>query len=137
MSTKSSLQMPSVLTRTLRVPLWTSGLALALGLMIGAATATFGASDRGVPRVVQGTITAVNSDGTAIGFTEDGSDREGEGILVAGDSWTDRKGANFGGTPPTCLAPGSYGQRVELAILDLQGHGNWPDKLVVWVHCLS
>ncbi|HEX5995273.1 MAG TPA: hypothetical protein VFY84_09055 [Jiangellales bacterium] len=106
-------------------------------MTIGGAIAAYGASDRGAPHVVQGTITGVNSDGTAIGFTEDGSDREGEGILVAGDSWTDREGANFGGTPPTCLAPGSYGQRVELAILDLRGQGDWPTKLVVWVHCLS
>jgi hypothetical protein len=119
------------------MPFWTLGFALALGLMIGAVTATYRASERGVPRVVQGTITAVSSDGTAIGFTEDGGHREGESLLVAGDLWTDREGANFGGTPPTCLTPGSYGQRVELAILDLQGHGKWPDKLIVWVHCLS
>jgi hypothetical protein len=137
MSTTSQAKAPASRTRTRRVPLWALGLAVALGLVTGAAGATVGTSDRGVPRVVQGTITAVNSGGTAIGFTEDGSDRVGESLLIAGDSWTDRDGANFGGRPPTCLAPGSHGQRVELAILDLQGEGRWPTKLVVWVHCLS
>ncbi len=132
-----AVQTSSVPALARRVPFWIAGVGLALGLLINAGIAGYAVSDRGVPRVVRGTITAVNADGTAIGFTEDGGNREGEGLVVAGDSWTDREGANFGGTRPTCLAPGSYGQRVELAVLDLRGRGNWPTKLVVWVHCLS
>jgi hypothetical protein len=87
--------------------------------------------------VVRGTITAVNSDVTAIGFTQDGTDGQGEGLPLALDYWTDRDGNNVGGRPPTCLRPGTSGQQVELGILDVRGEGQGYSKLVVWVRCLT
>jgi hypothetical protein len=137
MSTQPPSAMPSTLAHRVQVPVWAVMLGVGASVLAGLGVATLANADRGIPRVVQGTITAVNSDVTAIGFTEDGGGRAGEGLPMAGDSWTDREGANYGGTPPTCLVPGSFGQRVELAILDFHGQGNWPNKMVVWVHCLS
>ncbi|MCW3820707.1 hypothetical protein ONA91_40410 [Micromonospora sp. DR5-3] len=83
-------------------------------------------------------VTAINMDGTAIGFSADNGHREGEGLVLLGEvPWTDASGADHQGSRPTCLAADSYGQRVELGIIDLHGTGGWPTKAVVWVHRLS
>lgn len=129
----------SVATRKVSIPLWALALALVFCAAVGVAVGIGMMSQRGVPRIARGVVTAVEFDLSALGFAEDGGDGQGESIPIAAEvNWTDRDGANFTGTVPTCLQPDSAaGQRVELAILDLHGSGTWPTKLVVWVHCLS
>ncbi|MFG2040633.1 hypothetical protein [Dactylosporangium sp. NPDC048998] len=118
-----------------------------LGATSGAVATCSMTSGRGVPTVVRGTVSGVaadsdNGDVTAIAFRFDGHDYatpdEGESVpVVAHVPWTDAAGENHGGDRPVCLAPGKYGQRVELGVLDVRGEGNWYTQLVVWVHCLS
>ncbi|MGC5285560.1 hypothetical protein [Micromonospora sp. DT231] len=138
MTTPATGHVPPGLSRSLRVPVWALLLMVVAGVLLGGA-ATWGmTADNGKPAIVQGTVTAVNSDGTAIGFTADGGDRDGEGLpLVADIPWTDAAGETYGGTRPTCLAPGSFGQRVELGILTIRDSGHGPSRVVVWAHCLA
>jgi hypothetical protein len=122
-------------------------IVLVLGAVIGAVATYYMASGRGVPTVVQGTVSAVAADSddgdvTAIAIRFDGHDYltpgEGESVpVVANLPWTDATGKNFAGGRPVCLAPGTYGQRVEVGVLDVRGEGAWDSRLVVWVHCLS
>ncbi|MER7443973.1 hypothetical protein [Micromonospora avicenniae] len=122
----------------MRVPLWTLPLMVLAGALLGAALTWQVTRDKGEPAIVRGTVTGVNSDGTAIGFTADSGSREGEGLaLIADVPWTDAAGVLHGGTRPTCLLPGSSGQRLELGILDVGGRGDWPSRAVMWVHCLN
>jgi hypothetical protein len=122
-------------------------IALVAGLLVGVVT-TYHLTDRkGVPAVVQGTVSGVAAESDAgevqaIAFRFDGRDYvgpgEGESIPVVADvPWTDAAGENHQGDRPACLAAGEYGQRVELAVLDVRGEGHWTSQLVVWVHCLS
>jgi hypothetical protein len=118
--------------RSIPVPMWT--LALVVVALLAAVSAAFLASrDRG-PTIVRGVITAVNSDGTAIGFTSDGSSQRGRSYPVGAGPWTDKNGQIVDGTRPSCLASG---QRVELGIENVSVSGNWASEQVVWVHCLS
>jgi hypothetical protein len=122
-------------------------IPLIVGLLVGAAATYSVTSSRGVPAVVQGTVRGVaaesaDGDVKAIAFRFDGHDYDapgdGESVPVVTDvPWTDAAGENFEGDRPTCLADGKYGQRAELAVLDVRGEGNWATQLVVWVHCLS
>jgi hypothetical protein len=124
-------------------------IPLVVGLLVGAAATYSVTSSRGVPAVVQGTVRGIASDSPdkqvrAIEFRFDGVDYPtpggGEDVVVVADvPWTDAAGNNYGGIRPVCLADGKYGQRVELAVLDVRGEGNWysQSQLVVWVHCLS
>ncbi|KAB1914075.1 hypothetical protein [Micromonospora sp. AMSO31t] len=137
MTTPAPLRLPPGLSRSLRVPIWVLLIMIVASASVGSAVAWGVARDKGAPAVIPGTVTGVNSDGTAIGFTADGGDRDGEGLaLVADIPWTDAAGEDHGGVRPSCLAPGSFGQRVELGILEFSNnHG--PSKVVVWVHCLA
>jgi hypothetical protein len=137
MSTYLPPSLSAGLGRRVQLPVWALVIVVGFGALAGAAGVAWLTADRGVPNVVRGTITAVNADVTAIGFTQDGTDREGAGLPLALDYWTDRDGHNVGGRPPVCLTPGSSGQRVELAILDVRGGRHGFGKLVVWVRCLS
>ncbi|MET7751422.1 hypothetical protein [Micromonospora sp. NPDC005367] len=138
MSTPASSHPTVPTSRTLRVPLWTLPFLVLAGTLLGAAVTWQVNRDRGEPAILQGMVTGVNSDGTAIGFTADSGTREGEGLaLIADVPWTDAAGEMHGGTDPTCLLPGSSGQRLELGVLDIGGTGNWPSRAVVWVHCLN
>jgi hypothetical protein len=96
--------------------------------------------------VTQGTVLAVaeGSDGqvTAITIRLDRRRYEvaggGESVpMVANVPWMDAIGESHGGNRPSCLPTGSYGQRIEVAVLDVRGHGGWFDRVVTWVHCLS
>lgn len=138
MATPVKGPLPPGLSRSLRTPVWALLLPLVAGALFGGAVTWGVTGDNGKPAIVQGTVTAVNSDSTAIGFTADGGERHGEGLpLVAGIPWTDAAGEDYGGVRPTCLTPGSSGQRVELGILDIRGSGHGPSRVVVWVHCLA
>jgi hypothetical protein len=60
-----------------------------------------------------------------------GTPNDGQGmVLVVHVFWTDAHGNSFGGTTPTCMTPGSSGQRVEVRLT----HRGGP---IDWVHCLS
>ena len=125
--------------------------ALLIGLMLGAVIGSVATHlltrSRGVPVVVQGTVSGVaadtdEADVTAIAFRFDGRDYvtpgEGESIpMVARVPWTDATGETHEGDRPVCLAASRYGQRVELGVVDVRGSGDWSSRLVVWVHCLS
>jgi hypothetical protein len=94
------------------------------------------ASHEAVPDVIEGTVTGVTDEGRRIGFSGvDG--RQGEGIPVDITCWTDKLGVSQCGTPPDCLRPGTFGQRVELAVVDLTKGGGWQPRIAVWVHCLE
>lgn len=88
--------------------------------------------------VVGGTVTAVNSDLTALGVRFD--DRsysvpgDGEGVAVLGDVvWTAPDGRSYGGSRPSCLTE-AHGQRVEFEVLDVVGTRV---RYIVGVHCLT
>ncbi|MEV6927833.1 hypothetical protein AB0M46_25490 [Dactylosporangium sp. NPDC051485] len=122
-------------------------IALVLGALIGAGVTYSMTSSRGVPVIVQGTLSGVaansgEADVAAIAFRFDGHNYatpgEGESVpVVAHVPWTDAAGGGHGGDRPACLAADKYGQRVELGVLDVRGEGAWSSQLVVWVHCLS
>ena len=122
-------------------------IVLILGAMIGAVIMYLVMRSRSVPEIVRGTVSGVaaDSDGagvTSIAFRFDDRDYvtsgEGESVPIAAHvPWTDVAGETHEGNRPVCLAAGSNGQRVELALLDVRGEGAWPSRLVVWVHCLS
>jgi len=139
--TPSASSATSRFTTPVAVPLWTALFSLICAVAVGAAAlAAFtgkASTSAATPRWVQGVVTGVTGDGISVGFTEDGGQREGEGIPLAAISWIDAQGRSYGGVQPECLLPGSYGQKVELAILELSMPGDWPQKLIVGVHCLS
>jgi hypothetical protein len=117
---------------------------LALGAAAGAAATYAFTAHRGTPTIVRGEVRAVSADSPtadvqAIAFRFDGrtyaTPGEGESVPVVADvPWTDAAGAHHGGDRPACLVTG---QRVELAVLDVRGQGEWAPNLVVWVHCLT
>jgi hypothetical protein len=139
---------------------WLPPLALMLATLV--ASLTLGRAlwpGAATPRVVQGTITAVSGDRTAIGFMPDGhrdpdpppSLLEGltdlrygfrntfTGYEVGGVPWADAQGAWYGGTPPACLVPpGTNGQRVELGLVSVRpsADGRPGGVVVVWLRCL-
>ena len=139
--TPSASSATSRFTTPVALPLWTALFILVCAVAVGAAAlAAFtgkSSTTAATPRWVQGVVTGVSGDGTSVGFTEDGGQREGEVIPLAAISWSDAQGRGYGGVQPECLLPGSYGQRAELAILELRTPGDWPQKLIVGVHCLS
>ena len=119
-----------------------------LAVLLSAAAVTggivFGVArpDPGAPEIVRGTVRAVNEDVSAVSVSLGGRHYEvagdGEGLQLVHDvPWTTTDGKTRSGDEPACLAPGSSGQRVELALLDVGGQGNWPDRVVVSVRCLS
>jgi hypothetical protein len=126
------------LGRPLAVPLWLLACLVAVGAGLGGVAVYVSTDHYGVPVATTGTVTAVNQDSTAIGFTADGGNRTGEGMAITTHFWIDRDGKSYGGdTAPACLQPLTHGQRVELGVLDIRGHGPGPAKLIVWVRCLA
>jgi hypothetical protein len=121
--------------------------ALTVGLLLGATATYYLTAGNGVPDVVQGTITGIATDSTdgdvqAVAFRFDGrhyvGPGDGESLPVVADvPWTDAAGEGHQGDRPACLAAGTTGQRVELAVLQVRGEGSWSRELVVWVHCLT
>ena len=110
------------------------------------------------PRVVRGTVTAVDLDRTAIGFMPLGhrdpdpppSLRERltdlrygfrntfTGYEVGGAPWADTDGTWHQGTAPACLVAATSGQQVELGLVSARpGAGGRPGRVVVvWLRCL-
>jgi hypothetical protein len=138
---------------------WLPPLVLTLAVLV--ASLTLGRTlwpGAAPPRVVQGTITAVGADRTAIGFMPDGHrDPDpppslGErltdwrygfrntftGYEVGRAPWADADGAWHHGTAPACLAPTASGHRVELGLVRVRpGADGRPGGVVVaWLRCL-
>lgn len=133
---------PHVFRRPVRVPVGLLVLLLAASLAVGGLGSWAMLRNSGAPTVVQATVFGVNRDLTAVAVQIDGRTYTpgsgGESLpLVTDLLWTDADGADHGGQPPSCLLPGSSGQRIELALLELRGQGSWPRQVVVWVRCLS
>jgi len=113
---------------------------LFLGLLIGACGMWVAAHFAGPGfvrneqvQILEGKTNGVNVDGTAIGF--DGSGRTGEGYIIAGARWRQDDGPWNEGLP-TCLAPGSSGQRVTLGVVEVPPVADAPGgSAVVWLVC--
>lgn len=126
---------PGHLRRRVVLPVWLLLLLLVASAGTGTGTALWYGHVRWAPMVVTGTVTAVNADVSAIGLRVDGwsydTPDDGQGMdLVAHVFWTDAQGRSFAGMTPTCMSPGSSGQRVEVRLT----HRGGP---IDWVHCLS
>jgi hypothetical protein len=116
---------------------------LALGMVIGGGAVWIGAhyaapsvAGYNPVHVYVGTTTAVDSDGTAIGFRAPGADA---GYSVAGAMWRRAGGPwnDWGGTR-TCLVPLSQGQELRLAVVNAPPTGSAPGThMVVWFECLG
>jgi hypothetical protein len=117
------------------------GTAFLSGLVLGAGTLWLVGFIEGpetlgyrLVNVVEGTTTAVNADGSAIGLTHDGE--AGEGYVVAGATWRGLDGS-WSDQFPTCLEPSSSGQRVRLGVFEAPPPGGAPGRpVVVWLECL-
>ncbi|WP_189250785.1 hypothetical protein [Streptosporangium pseudovulgare] len=116
------------------------GLIL-VAVLTGAAAVYFAPFGSKVPTIVRGTVTAASGDATQIGLRIDesaGSRNEGIGFEIAGAYWIDRDGRVHDGSHPTCIVPGSTGQRIELAYVQVRAIDDSPghNTLVAWVRCL-
>jgi len=83
--------------------------------------------------ILEDPATTVDADGTAIAF--DGSGRTGVGYTVAGARWK-QDGRPWNDSSPTCLAPGSSGQRVTLGVVEVPPVADaLGGPAVVWLVC--
>lgn len=143
--TLPGVQLQPVKPRSVTVTLPRLALLVLASMLVGVAATWAVTHDRGVPRAVRGTVTAVNFDETAIGFSPDDPEgsgiRKGESMILSGALyWRDRAGSLHGNGVPPCLQHGSHGQRVELGVVQLhRGSGSHPapTMIVVWARCLS
>lgn len=133
--------------RSVTISLPVLAVLFVVSVLLGASATWAFHRDRGVLQVVRGTVTGVNDRMTAIGFRPDGPEGRrlrggGAGMILAGElTWRDADGNLHEGGVPPCLQPGlSYGQRVELGIIEIRPDSDSPPaltKVVVWVRCLS
>ncbi len=115
---------------------------LVLGVVIGGATVWLVAhviagplAGHGSIHVYEGVTTAVNSEGTAIGFKAPGAD---PGYSVAGAQWSSDGGPwhEGGDTTQTCLVPLSAGQSLTLGVARVAATDTVPGfDAVVWYEC--
>jgi hypothetical protein len=94
------------LGRPLAVPLWLLACLVAVGAGLGGVAVYVSTDHYGVPVATTGTVTAVNQDSTAIGFTADGGNRTGEGMAITthfGSTGTAR--ATAATRPPHAFSP--------------------------------
>lgn len=88
----------------------------------GSAAETRSASpDAVAPQVLAGTVRSVAGDGGAFAIQLDG--RHGVtsyAMWVRPFMWRDRYGNWFEGTTPACLKPGSHGQHITFAVINVQ-----------------
>jgi hypothetical protein len=89
------------------------------------------------PYIVEGYSNGMNSDGTAIGVSEEVGG-PGEGYVIAGAHWKEFDGSwHQGGTPPSLLWPNT-GQRVRLGVAYVKPTRDNPGGPVVsWIEVLS
>ena len=84
-----------------------------LGIVLGAiVTWVVASSSDARVHIVEGHVSSVNVDGTAIGLSENN-----EGYIIAGARWR-INGGPWNGTFPTCLEPLTGGQKVRLGIVN-------------------
>ena len=109
-----------------------------VAVMVGGGSTWLLMRRRGTVVVVTGTVTAVDSDVSALGVRFD--DRtyqvpgDGEGVAVVGGvMWTAADGRSYGGSRPSCLTE-AHGQRVGFEVFDVAGTNV---RYVVGVHCLT
>jgi len=112
-------------------------IALVLGIAIGAVAVWAVQATRGCRvEIVEGYTTAVNQDGTAIGL-ELGPDGPVKSYGIAGAFWRET-GGSWNAHGPTCLEPGTSGQRVRLGVAEVEPAKGAPGRdVVVWLECLD
>ncbi|MCI0440893.1 MAG: hypothetical protein L0177_17440 [Chloroflexi bacterium] len=107
-------------------------LGIAGGAAIVFALGPFGDAE---VEVVEGVVTAVNDDASAIGVVV----REGEdavGFDILGAMWR-RDALPWNQTFPTCITAGATGQNVRLGVVDVAATDRAPAaQVVVWLECL-
>ena len=85
--------------------------------------------------IIEGTTTAVNEEGTAIGLEID-PETEGVGYQIEGAWWREEDGP-WQTHGPTCLEPLSTGQEVRLGVVELRGTESPRGDVVIWLECLD
>ncbi|MEV0839378.1 hypothetical protein AB0I55_07435 [Actinocatenispora sera] len=123
-----------------RIARWGVAVAVLLGVAVGAVVVhQVDGARADVPHPVTGTVTAVDEDGTALGFRADDEPHGGTtGYALGPVDWIDSSGTtHLAGTHPSCLAPLSHGQHVELWLLDVRDANAGPRQVITRVRCLS
>jgi hypothetical protein len=115
-------------------------------VLVGAVATYQATSDWGIPQPVFGKVILVNQDATAIVFQpddwpqrDDGGADGGWGYNLGPVEWVNTEGRTWGDGTPACLAPLSYGQRVQLWLLEVRG-GTAPshaNTVIMRVKCLA
>ena len=85
--------------------------------------------------IIEGTTTAVNQEGTAIGLEID-PETDGTGYQIEGAWWRKADGS-WQTHGPTCLEPLSTGQQVRLGVVELRGTESPRGDVVIWLECLD
>jgi hypothetical protein len=108
-------------------------VAFVLGIALGAIITWAVVSSSGARvHIVEGHVSSVNVDGTAIGIAENN-----EGYIIAGARWRVGNGP-WNETFPTCLEPLTSGQKVRLGVVNATAVDNAPGgTVVVWLECLD
>ncbi|HEX6499944.1 MAG TPA: hypothetical protein VF054_13065 [Micromonosporaceae bacterium] len=122
-------------TRIVALKLGTLLAVVTVAALAGGAVGYLLPSSHATPRVVRGTIVAVDATGDAIGFraASEGPGEGGHGYAVDTAQWIDRDGHRRGDKPIDCVTPLSPRHReVELGIVDVDRV-----PVVVWVRCLD
>lgn len=121
--------MNPIKNRSRLVLLVTFVLGIALGAIVTWAVVSSG--DARV-HIVEGHVSSVNWDGTAISLAENN-----EGYIIAGATWRTGSGP-WNETFPTCLEPLTSGQKVKLGIVNAAAtDGAFGRSVVVWLECLD
>lgn len=116
-------------------------VAFFLGIALGGIItwAVVSSSDAKV-HIVEGHVSSVNVDGTAIGLSKNNSENNEvvEVYIIAGAMWRTGSGP-WNQTFPTCLEPLTGGQKVRLGIVNAAPTDNafGRPNVVVWLECLE
>jgi hypothetical protein len=112
-------------------------VALLLGIAIGAVTTWGFHALRGTQvQIIEGYTTDVNQAGTAIGLASE-PDGPGKGYSIAGAFWREA-GGPWHTSGPTCLNPGTSGQRVRMGVVEAEPKMEAPGReVIVWLECLD
>ena len=116
---------------------WTAcgiaGIILLAGGFWGGRSAS---PDAVTPQVLAGTVRLVTNAGDSIAIQLDG--RRGVTsypMRVSPAMWRDKYGNWFDGTQPACLKPGSHGQHITFAVVNIKPGAAVGGPVVVWIEC--